>query len=123
MKICIVIFLLIVISTAANAECETCFLGAWNLESITDSDGVVTTPEDLGYYPQIQFLSDYSFLRMENLEIASQGDWWSNPSIVDNNVLEFRWGCHFSETVERWTYIAPIPVEKTEFGNIKARYR
>ena len=149
MKLLLIVFGLVLLSAPSFAECEDCFHGVWNLESITDSEGVVTTPIDHGVYSQIQFLPDYSFTRMENLEIVSQGQWfvgfamvdcafgticlqllstntddhWSDPVLVNDDVLELRIGCPESAIIERYTYIATTPGEKTKHERIKALYR
>ncbi len=149
MKLFVIVFGIVLLSAPSFAECEDCFHGAWNLESITDSDGVVTTPADLGFYPQIQFLPDNSFTRLENMEIVSQGEWgvgfamvgcaygticlqmlstttgdyWSDPVLVDNNVLVLKIGCPESATIERYTYISPTANETVELGSVKAFYR
>lgn len=150
MKKFVFVFLIVLFAPSSRAECEDCFIGAWDLESITSPDGVVTTPGELGVYSQIQFLPDQTFIRLENMEIVSQGQWysgtavvhceyggpfvlqvlstsmgdnWVDPILVENNDLELLIGCPGSATIERYTFIAPTAESQPNLGSLKAFYR
>lgn len=150
MKKIVVVFFIVLLASSSRAECEDCFIGAWDLESITSPDGVVITPEELGVYSQIQFLPDQTFIRLENMEIVSQGQWysgnavvhcdyggpfvfltlststgdyWIDPVLVENNVLELPIGCPETATIERYTFIAPTAENLPNLGSLKAIYR
>lgn len=138
-----------IIPSSALAQDEPCFEGAWILQSITDPEGEVTGPGDLGYIPQIQFLSDHSYARLQNMVIVAQGLWqtgtvwveyqgglicldtlssttgdsWHSPRLVDTNILELCTGVPGSETVERYAFLAPTPLEVVNWGSVKTIYR
>lgn len=149
MKKLLFVLSVLLIPAGVLAQGEPCFIGAWNFESSTDSNGVITYPGDLGFYPQIQFLADSSFTRLENWNVVAQGTWsvgtvwvqyfeswvcldtlitttgdsWHSASLVDENVLELLFGNPGSETRERYSFLSPTPVNVVSLGTVKSIYK
>jgi hypothetical protein len=149
MKNLFLILLALLIPVTAMAQGESCFIGAWNLESVTDPDGVITYPGDLGIYSQVQFLGDSSFARLENLSIVAQGTWqvgtvlvqyhgawvcldtlstsagdsWHSAALVEPGVLELLRGIPGAETRERYVFVGPTSGDRVSLGAMKSLYR
>jgi hypothetical protein len=149
MKKWLLVLITLLAPAVAMAQCESCFIGAWNFESSTDPEGVVTYPGDLGVFSQIQFLADSSFTRLENGTIVAQGTWlvgtvlvqyfgswicldtlstsagdsWHSATLVEYNLLELLRGAPGEETRERYAFEAPTAVHGVRLGELKSLYR
>lgn len=146
MKSIAITIILVLSASMACAQCEDCFLGAWNWESTTLGDGTVITPGDSGIYIQLQFLADNTFIRFENMEIVQQGQWFLSSFWVENvcvTSLSTTVGDYWYEAngqpfsnlhlpsglwwespdIAHFTFIAPTPTTSNSLDSIKSLYR
>ncbi len=74
-KLILLTFALILVAASAGAQMEHPFIGGWNLQSITQPDGTVLTPADMGYSTQLLFQEDGTFVRYHDAAIVHEGQW------------------------------------------------
>jgi len=149
MKKLIFLCFVILVAGPAQAQFEHPFIGGWELQSITQPDGTVITPQDMGYTVQLDFQSDGSFIRYQDGAIVHQGQWmlsniwvtyfghtvcidilqttggddWHSPMGSLFSDLTLRTGNLETPTEENYIFIGITPVEQQTLDSVRAMYR